>query len=273
LDSASNIVSINDSPGKWRRVPSGSMTEKLFAPGCELIEKKTRPAPSAEKVRMEKVTRFAYAFGQDLEKVQDFKPLIDRFFVSNYLAGYLRDQHTNWFMNLDRDTASKLTQQQLGRFYVAQMNAGYLTSLYLISRLPTESEDAAPVKNLMPPDVMQLIRNHAYTARYKAREGNYDFLSENIDSVERMRGYTDLLEKISALMREHVRKVRASQSKEWHSMLEDWELYQPTARVCAENCFGLPRGTRLFDVNVPVFRLEVAQVGGKLKVVSAISRF
>ncbi len=264
LDSAGNIVSINDSPGEWGRVPRGSMTEKLFAPGCDLIEKKTRPAPPDDEMRLEKVARFAYTFGQDLEKTKDFKPLIDRFFVTNYLAGYLQDRHTNWFMNLDRDTASRLSQQELQRFYVAQMNAGYLTSLYLISRLPSES---------MPPDVLELISNHAYTARYKVREGNYDFLSENIDSVERMRGYTDLLEKISSLMREHVRKVRAAQSKEWHAMLEDWDLYQPMVRVCAENCFGLPRGTKLFEVNVPVFRLEVAEVGGKFKVVSAISRF
>src|SRR6185503_13534511 len=30
LDSAGDIVRINDSPSEWRRVPHGSMTEKLF---------------------------------------------------------------------------------------------------------------------------------------------------------------------------------------------------------------------------------------------------
>jgi hypothetical protein len=52
-----------------------------------------------------------------------------------------------------------------------------------------------------------------------------------------------------------------------------WSLYQPVVNVCATNCLGLPAGTTLFEVNVPVFRLKMAEIGGNLKVVSAISRF
>ena len=273
LDSAGNIVSINDSPGEWSRVPSGSMTEKLFAPGCDLIEKKNHPAPFNKEVRLEKVALFAYAFGQDLERTKDFRPLIDRFFVTNYLTGYLQDQHTNWFMNLDRDTASRVSRQELQRFYVAQMNAGYLTSLYLISQLPSDTDDVTPSEKLLPRDVLQLIKTHHYTTQYKVKPGNYDFLSENINSVARMRSYVDLLEKISFLMRQHVNKTRAARTKGWREMLEEWGVYAPTARVCNDNCFGLPAGTKLFEVNVPVFHLQVAEVSGKLKVVSAITLF
>jgi len=266
FDSAGKIVRINDSPGEWRRVRVGSMTEKLFVPGCDLIEKKIHPAfPPDEKARRDKVALFAYAFAQDLEKTKDFKPLINRFFVTDYLARYLQDQHTNWFMNLDRDVASEVSRQELQRFYVAQVNAGYLSSLYLISQLKSEPEDAASAQKLLPLDVQQLIKNHRYTIRY--REG------ETIDTVERMRSYTDLLERISSLMREHVRRVRVAQSKEWRAMLEDWDLYIPTVEVCTETCLGLPAGTKLFEVNVPVFRLKVAEIGGNLKVVSAISFF
>lgn len=272
LDATGNIVSINDSPGDWHSVPLGSMTEKLFTSGCDLIKKKTSPR-SDEDVRLEKVAGFAHAFQKDLERTKDFKPLIDRFFMANYLAGYLQDQHTNWFMNLERDTASKVSKRELQRFYVAQMNAGYLTSLYLISQLPSPPYDLSAVQGLLPPDVLQLARSHPYTARYKVQAGNYDFLGENIDSVARMRSYIDLLEKISSLMRQHVDRVRAAETREWRAMLRYWTLYQPSATVCGENCLGLPAGTKLFDVNVPVFRLQVAEVSGKLKVVSAISRF
>jgi hypothetical protein len=235
------------------------MTEKLFVSGCDLIEKKTHPAPPAEKM-LEKVAHFAYAVAQDLEKTKDFKPLIDRFFVTSYLAGYLQDQHTNWFMNLDRDVASQLSRQELQRFYVAQMNAGYLSSLYIISQLASESEDAASDPKLLPLDVRQLIKNHS-------------FPGEKIDSVERMRSYTDLLEKISSLMRAHVRRVRAAQSENWRAMQSYWDLYQPTVQDCTRTCMGLPAGTKLFEVNVPVFRLKVAEIDGNFKVVSAISRF
>lgn len=262
-DSAGNILRINDSPGEWRRVPFGTMTEKLFVSGCELIEKKTRPpAPASDKnLQLEKVASFAHAFARDLERRKDFKPLIDRFFVTDYLSGYLQDQNTNWFMNLDREVASQLSRQELQRFYVAQMNAGYLSSLYLISQLTSEPADVASAQKLLPLDVRQLIENQQHV------------LGEKLDSVERVRSYTDLLERISLLMRRHVKRVKAAQSDEWRTMQEYWDLYQPTIRACARNCFGLPAGTQFFEVNVPVFRLKVAEIGGNLKVVSAISRF
>src|SRR6185503_10683373 len=85
---------------------------------------------------------------------------------------YLRDRQTNWFLNLDRDTAASLNRQELQRFYVALMNAGYLSSLYLISQLPSDSEDPASQEELLPPDVLRLIRNHRYTAQYKSRSVN-----------------------------------------------------------------------------------------------------
>lgn len=273
LDSAGNTVRINDSPGVWSSVPSGSMTEKLFVPGCELIEKKTHPARPEEKDPTEKVALFAYGFGQDLEKTKDFKLLIDRFFMTDYLTGYLQDRDTKWFMNLDHDTASKLSRRELQRFYVAQMNACYLTSLYLISQLVSEPQDEASAQKLLPPDVLQLVRNHPYTTRYKVREGDYYFLGEKINNVERMRSYMNLLESLSSLMRQHVSTVRAAQSKQWRRMQGVWGVYQPEVKVRPENYLGLPAGTRLFEVNVPVFRLEVAEISGKLKVVSATSLF
>jgi hypothetical protein len=274
FDAAGNTVRIDDSAGTWRPVKSGSMIEKLFVPGCKLIREKTgvKPARAAEEAQLEKVALFAYDFAQRLEPTKDFKPLIDRFFVANYLDGYLRDQKTNWFLNLNRDTAAALNRQELQRFYLALMNASYLSSLYLISQLPSDFEGPMSEK-LLPADVLQLIKNHPYTARYKTQENKTDFLGENIDSIERLRSYIDLLEKLSSLLRHHVERTRATESKEWHSMLEDSNLFHPEVRVCTGNCFGLPDGTRLFEVNVPVFQLQVAEVSGSLKIVTAISRF
>ncbi len=60
-------------------------------------------------------------------------------------------------------------------------------------------------------------------------------------------------------------------------MLEDWDrkfdLYQPKVRVCDTQCFGLPKGTKLFQVNVPVFRLQLAEMGGQLRIISAVDYF
>ena len=271
LDSFGNIVRINESPGEWQHVSKGMMSERLFIPGCALIEKKSHPGspPPDEKAQKEKVAQFAVDFAHDLEQAEDFTPLIDRFFVPNYLTGYLQDQNTNWFLNLNRDVASKVSRQELQRFYIAQMNASYLTSLYLISQLHSEPEDAVSAQKLLPNDVQELVTHHPYTTQYKVR----DFADDKIDSVERLRSYSDLLERINSLMREHVNKVRASESEEWRDTLEDWHLYDPTVRVCGKDCLDLPDGTRLYEVNVPVFRLQLAEIEGTLKVISAIVRY
>jgi hypothetical protein len=273
-DAMGNVIRIQDSSGEWRSVASGSMTEKLFAPACDLIKKRTRPeVVSDDTIRLQKAAKYAYGFAQQLEHTKDFKLVIDNFFVQNFLNGYLNDTHTNWFLNLDRDTAATLSRRDLQRFYVALMNAGYLSSLYVISQSPADSDEPVAVERLVPSDVWQLIRSHPYTARYKEQEGNYDFLAEKIDNVERLRSYTDLLERLGVLMRKHVIRVVAERSKAYQAMLQAWNLYEPKVRSCGEDCLGLPNGTRLFDVNVPVFHLQLVEIGGNLKVVSAISSF
>jgi hypothetical protein len=269
-------------PVEWRTVTFGSVMEKLFAPACQLIEKTAHPpvispVVSHDAIESEKVAKYALSFSQSLEQTKDFKPIIEKFFAAEYLSGYLHDNDTNWFLNLDRNTAAKLSRAELQRFYVALLNANYLSSLYLISQYPPESDSPVPDEKLLPPDVVQLVKDHPYTATYKREAGNYDYLAETIDRVERLRSYTDLLEKIASLMRKHVINARAEGSKEYTSMLEDWdwtfELYQPKVRICAVDCLGLPQGTRLFEVNVPVFRLQVAEVRGQLKIISAIDYF
>lgn len=273
-DSAGNIIRIQDSPGEWRAVSSSSMTEKLFVPACELIKKKTKTEVlSDDTIRLQKAAQYAYGFTRQLEQAKDFRLLIDKFFMPNFLSGYLDDKQTNWFLNLDRDTAARLSHRELRRYYVALMNAGYLSSLYVISQSPADSDNAVAVERLIPSDVWQLIRNHPYTARYKHQERNYDFLAEKIYSVKRLRSYTNLLERLGALMRTHVIRVVAERSKTYQAMLGGWDLYQPKIRSCDQDCLGLPKGTKLFVVNVPLFRLQLAEIRGSLRVVSAISSF
>jgi hypothetical protein len=284
LDAAGKIIRSEEMspPYEWYAVRSGSVMETIFAPACDLIERNIRKLmgtkdKSDDELELKRVAKYALSFSQSLEQTKDFKPIIEKFFAADYLNGYLHDADTNWFLNLDRNTAAKLSRAELQRFYVALLNANYLSCLYLISQYPADSDSPVPDEKLLPPDVVQLIKGHPYTTAYKLEAGSDDYLAENIDQVERLRSYTDLLERIAALMRKHVMSVQAERSKEYKSMLEDWDrtfaLYQPKVRVCALDCLGLPQGTRLFEVNVPVFRLQLAEISGQLRVVSAIDYF
>lgn len=275
-DATGNILQIEDLPGEWRPVKPGSMIEKLFIPACELVKNKTQPSlVDSNKIQLEKVARYAYVLTQHLERTRDFKLVIDKFFVADYLNGYLQDKETNWFFNLDRKTAAKVSRKELERFYVALMNAAYLSSVYLISQYPNTADQlsAARLEKLIPSDIWRVIKNHPYTAAYKGKQTNYDFLAETIDTVRRLNSYTDLLERIAILMRRHIIKVSAERSKQYQAVLDARDLYEPKERVCVRNCLGLPDGTKLFEVNVPVFQLQLAEIGGNLRVVSATSSF
>jgi hypothetical protein len=263
-------------PVEWR-TPVGMM-KRLFVAGCELITRKTRfPVESSDAIEFEKVAKYARSFSQSLEQAKDFQPLIQNFFAADYLNGYIHDEDTNWFLNLDRDTAAKASPGDLQRFYVASLNAGYLSCLYLISQYHYVAAGYISDEKLIPPDIIKFINHHPYTVRYKSKQHDYNFLAQTIDGIEQLRSYIELLEGVSALMRKHVINVRAEQSKEYREMLEDWDwtfdLYRPKVRTCAHECFGLPKGTQLFEVNVPVFHLQIAEIRGELKIVSAMDYF
>lgn len=263
-------------PVDWRTVGHSSMGDKLFEAGCAFIDRKTRPpTDTAQATEFEKVTKFALSFSENLEQTKDFTPVIQRFFVTDYLSGYLHDQDTNWFLNLNRATAENASPAELHRFYAASLNANYLSCLYFISQSPAEG--TVPDLKLVPPDVLAFIDHYPYTATYKGKLANYDYMADNIDTADRLRSYTNLLEGVAALMREHVINIRAERSKEYRDMLDDWDwtfqLYQPKIRTCASECLGLPKGTKLYEINVPIFHLQVAEIKGELKIVSAIDYF
>jgi hypothetical protein len=260
-----------DAAGDWRPVSPGSMTERLFAPACKLIESKLRlPAASPdEALETEKALRFALAFARRLEWTKDFAPLIGEFFAPEYLSGHLRDRDTNWLAPLDRDTAAKATRAELQKFHTAVLNAAYLAGTYVVSKPASASGKAVPEAELIPPDVIRLIESHPYTAARRGTKGGYDFLAGSIDGVEQLRSYTDLLERVGGLLRKHAAEAGGGKHKErWASFGDTFGVDPPQTRVCATECLGLPAGTKLFRVNVPVFQLQLAEINGALKIVS-----
>jgi len=271
FNSQGDIVHIDDVPGEWRTASASGMLQKMFVAACDLTKTKTQTIEAEQsELELKRVGKYAYEVAQQLERTKDFQPLINRFFVNNYLTRYLHDEDTNWFLVLDRATARKATHQELQRFYVALMNAGYVSSLYLIERSPSDFPERASfdeLKRLVTPDVWELIANHPYTLAHK--KNNYDFLSEKIDDLEQLRGYTNLLEKIVALMRKHVSKIGVEQSERYLEIADTGDLFLPKVKVCRESYLGLPPGTKLFDVNIPLLHLQIAETRGQLRVVSA----
>src|SRR5258708_3055643 len=261
-------------PYEWHEIKSRDVIATISGPACQLIREKIDPEETKrtldEANESDKTVMFARSIKDALEKSRDFKPLVENFFVAGFVKHYLADRDTNWFYNLNRDTAEKASPAELQRFYVASLNAGYLTSVYLISQTPSEDDStqvgSVSEEKMIPAEVYQLINNHPYTLTYKGKGGNYDYLAENIDSIARMRSYTDLLEEIAVLMRKCVVAVQAERSPQYQQMLE--EDSHVKSRICPSDCLGLPKGTKLFDMFVPLLHLQFAQIKGELKIVS-----
>jgi hypothetical protein len=226
-------------------------------------------SPKITQSESREVERIARLFSQRLEQTKDLTPLIEEFLVSDFIGGYLKDTEINRFLIVKREVALQVSRDELLRYYIVSLNVGYLHSVYIHSKYPSTSNKEIPDERLFPPDVTRLIKNHPYTATYKDKV--------EIQSVEQLRGYTDLWEKAGALLRKRVVRSKAEKSKRYRITLADWgerfNHYQPEARNCNESCLGLPKGTRLITVNIPVFQLELAMIGGKMKIVSAMYYF
>ena len=275
FDSAGKAIRHEKSdPQTKSRTTSGIMMDKLMGSACELVERKLKPpVVSQDEIELLRVAKYALSLSERLEQTKDLKPIVEKFFVHDYLNRYLGDRKSNWFWNLNRETAGRANRAELQRFYVALLNTGYLNCQYYVSQYVYAAGGSFPEEKLIPADIIELIESHPYTARYKGKSDSYDYLAENIDSIERLLSYTDLLEKVSVLMRAHVVATNAEHSKDYQAILEDWDLYLPKVRTCDTECLGLPKGTRLFEVNVPVFRLQIAEIKGELRVVSATDFF
>lgn len=183
------------------------------------------------------------------------------------MSGCLQDGKTNWLAPLERETAARAAREDLRRFHVAVLNAAYLGSTYAVAKHFASHSEPMPDSELIPPDLIRLIELHPYTAAHRGPEGGYEFLAERIDGVERLRSYTDLLERAGVLLPRHA--AGATQSKEQRvSLSEAFEIGEPAMEVCAKKCLGLPAGTKLFRVNVRAFQLQLTEVDGEMKVVS-----
>jgi hypothetical protein len=275
LDSTGKTLGSKSMGHSWRHIEPGSVIATMSIPACELIAKNMDPetAKSVARARIEsdKIATFALSVRSALQHSLDLKPIIEKFFVAGFIDRYKNDENPKWFYNLTRETVAKASGNELERFYIASINSGYLTSLYVIGKSPSDDDtndnERVPEEKMMPADVYRLIDAHPYTHKYKSGQIGYDYLAEDIESIDQMRSYTDLLEQIAALMRKHVRNTHSQSSKLYADMLADSDV-SPT--VCAKVCLGLPQGTQMFDMTLPALHLQFAKIQGEFKIISAI---
>jgi hypothetical protein len=239
---------------------------------------RTTPPATEEEIKQKEAelkekeaSATAYKFALMLENTQDASKVIPRFFPKGYLSGYLLDHTRNWFVLLDPAVATAAKREELQRFYAALLNNCYLGTRFLYAQRTSGDEEVISEQRANTPELVQFVRNHEYS-KYKQGTQSYDYLAERINSVERLHEYTDLLEGINQILRKEIAKLPPGKDLLLREFPSDEEIIwrELSVKDCSKSCLGLPAGTKLYEVDVPAFHLQLAEIEGEMKIVSAM---
>jgi hypothetical protein len=268
LNNAGRVVrnESNSWSEEWRGINSSVVMSTLGESACALISP-PKVKSKLESTEFRKVLILAGAFVLDLERAKDFRA-VEKYFRPHYIDGYLKDKSTRWFTNLESDLAAKSSRSDLERYYLAQMNTTYLGILYFGTgehRLFTDTNNNQP-----PPALLDLVKRHPYSIRFRKSENDFDYFADKIDSIEKLRSYTDLLQQINNYFLRELNSRPRALRQIFRKKFEGWETRGAEAIVCSKECLGLPKGTRLWEIDIPIFHLQIARLNGRMQIVSAV---
>ena len=227
---------------------------------------------TAEELR--ETNALAQLFVKRMTETNDVAVVVDELFVPDFIDRYLNGPESEPFIFIQPGLARRLPRDELLRYYVANINFRHLSDLYLYGKFGGDQK--AEREHRYPPAISRLVNR--VNANYETIENaDEDTDAEVAAAVARLRASLDMLERVSGLLRGEVSGRKLSQSARYKKAVADWgerfKFYKPWLSACAEGCYGLPAGSRLFIVNVPSFQLKVALAGGGAKIVSAMPYF
>ena len=278
LDSNGKVVFEKQaSSTEWLEAGNAITANMIFA-ACELVKVRTALHATEEEIKQKEAelkqkeaSATAYKFALMLENTQDASKVIPHYFSKSYLSGYLLDQNTNWFVLVEPAVAKTANHEELQRFYEALFNNGYLGTRFLFAQRTSNDEEVISEQRANTPELVKFVRNHPYS-KYKQGAQAYDYLSERINSVERLHDYTNLLEGINRILRKEIAKLPPAKTDLLRQFASDDEIIwrNDAIKVCLKSCLGLPAGTKLYEIDVPAFHLQLAEIEGEMKIVSAM---
>jgi hypothetical protein len=224
-----------------------------------------KPTPNEKR----EAQQLARAFARRLQRTKDLAPLVDKYFVSNFLDGYLQDRnYENVIFLLDRKVLEQISRAELRRYVIAELNWFYLSELYVFTKYSPRSTVDIPVEKTYPADVIQVYQSDP-TIKSMMDDSATSEQDATIKTVERLTGLLQTLDRAASLLRKHARQINAGRTQQYRESVNCFDLYDPWLQVCEAPCLALPKGTRLIGINVPSLQLQLAKVNGRLRIVWA----
>jgi hypothetical protein len=263
------------------------------------------PLAVEEKLTAEEereVAQLAEQFTKSLEK-NDLSALIDALYVTDF------DEHLRSNLNqysyvalVEKDVIERAPSEDLRRFYIAVTNFYYASGfLYIIKSYEVqrggENEEREPAINeLLSPDVIAVLKSDPILAEmvaeaedeerrrdsrpYEETEERRESSNE-IKSIEGLRGFAATLEKASALIRAHAKTLAGERTlsemlseierrkREESSENDDGETARPPFKILDTDFSDFRQGKGSITVQVLMFNLNLVKAEGKLKIASA----
>ena len=173
-------------------------------------------------------------------------------------------------MNLSPEVIAHATDSDLRRYDAVLMDFAYWSARW-VSSLPATDDGDVSAERLATRQLLPLMKQNSYTKKYGRSENDFNYLEEKIDSVARLQSYTSLLEHVVKHFQSHAKPIRRYDIEEDDAL--DFSLSEPVEVVCMSDCLKYPKGTVFWDIHASLFRLRVAEVKGKFRIVSVRPTF
>ena len=294
-----------------RRILSAVMIALMLAGGSGVAGARgqQREAQEEEKITPDEeseAVRIAERFNKVFEEKNDFTPLIDELYVTDFDERLRKNPNRfTYLAKVEPEVVAKASDSELRRLYVASMNfmhaAVFLYGLNLYNNKlkGIEGRDEPPLGEVLPAEVRAMMKSDPLLAEVLAEDeetlGKSAGANEpgketetgaeekadgcEISSLERLRGFISVLEKVCGLLRGHLKTVEGPHTwKELFGALEGLGEFEereeggsgmsPRVLVLSEEFFGAPEGTRLICVDILPFHMDLVRVDGRLRVLT-----
>jgi hypothetical protein len=211
----------------------------------------------------QEVQEFAKRFVARLLKTRDIRPLINEFFLSDFISIPKQD----FYEKVSPELYAKLSKNERLRLFVAQENLGYMITLDVMTKPDSQATDGLPFQSIVPAAVARKL------ARSRLVEGTAKFAarSELLQELSR-------LEKTILEARPFLKRKNLEQSPDFLTRLAKFERdpylgYRVRSSVIDEDLkreFGFARlsaGQKVFSIDTPILiELIVVKDAGRLRI-------
>jgi hypothetical protein len=236
----------------------------LGKPPSQTPEDQLSPNESQE------VDQFVREFNKRLRLTRDLTP-----FQTEPLAREMSDKvllDKGFSKPVSKDLISRSNLKELRRLWIAMLNLGYLSELYIYARTSVKGlgrTSELPLAQQYPSDVVRLMKRNPLLSKW-LEENDSDSSEQIAKTIEQLRSLTSTYQKAATLMRARFKAHPPEQTRQYRQNIAYLSKHLGVVRISTCNsekdCAGLPLHTKTITVNIPALTLMLVRIDGQLKI-------